>query len=367
MVDAVFRIWQAAGVRVVAAAGPLDFAASVRLRLVLFDQIDDGARDLAVDIADVDLLDASAVGVLLRIAAEVGDCGGRLRVVGATDLPLAVLEVTGAAGALAVDGPPPQGGVEAGRGAGARGWGDRINNLLFQLSQLPSDDRRRGALRGEVVEACLPHVRRLARRFSGLGEPDDDLEQVAAVGLLHAVNRYDPALVIDFASFAVPTIMGELKRHFRDHGWSVHVPRRLRELRPEISWAREVLAQRDNRSATTRDVAAFLGLDEREVTRAVVAGNGYRATPLATVRGADEASLDQLGIEDAGIEAVDRHHTLQSLLRTLPARERRIVALRFYGDRTQCEIARELGMSQMHVSRLLSRSLSRLRDRLDQD
>jgi RNA polymerase sigma-B factor len=225
-------------------------------------------------------------------------------------------------------------------------------------------DPGRGVVREEAIRLCLPFVERLARRFYGLGEASADLNQVAALGLLKSVDRYDPAHGTDFPSYATPTIVGELKRHFRDRGWAVRVPRRLQELRLDINRARAELTHELNRSPTVPDLAERLDLDEDQIVEAMMAAGGYRATSLFTPIGGEEDGLtllDSLGTEDAALDAVESHETLQPLLAELPVRERDIITMRFFGNMTQAQIAERLGISQMHVSRLLARTLIQLR------
>jgi RNA polymerase sigma-B factor len=371
-----FAVWRVGSTHVVRIDGVLDLAASVRLRLALYDRLDAGARDVVVDLSGVRLLDASAVSVLLAVRDRLREHGGRLRAPGATALVLEVLEITGAAKALsAYDAVEPALAArpEIDRDVERRAhglWGDEINELLCQLHQTSPDDPQRPQLRDRIVEQCLPHADRLARRFHGLGESPADLNQVAAVGLLKAVDRYDPTLSTDFAAYATPTIIGELKRYFRDRGWSVRVPRRLQELRLDVNRARGALTHQLNRAPTLAEIADHLGVEEDEVAEAAVAASGYRATSLfAPVSRDDEASapIERLGVTDAAYEAVEFHEALQPLLAALPARQRAIVSLRFYGNLTQAQIAARLGISQMHVSRLLARTLLRLREGLLND
>jgi RNA polymerase sigma-B factor len=221
--------------------------------------------------------------------------------------------------------------------------------------------------RNELIERFMPLARSLARRYELASEPLDDLVQVASMGLVKAVDRYEPGRGCAFTSYAVPTIVGELKRHFRDRGWSVRVPRRLQELRLEINQAREALTQRLGRSPTVRDVADHLDIDEEPVVEAMVAASGYRASSLYAPTHPGEDAMtpaDWLGQEDDGLDAVEFREALHPLLAKLPHREQKILSLRFYGNMTQAEIARDLGISQMHVSRLITRSLAALKKKL---
>jgi RNA polymerase sigma-B factor len=368
--------WQFATTHLVRLSGIVDFAASVRLRLVLFEQLDAGCQEIAIDLAEVRLLDASAIGVMLSVREQLIHRGGTLQVQGARDIVLDVLEVTGAAKTLGAYAPPFEppdcpaddpAHVGTDRRHRQGGWGDEVNNLLWTVSQLPAGDTRRKRLRDQIVETCLPYAERLAHRFHGLGESAADLRQVAALGLLKAVDRFDPSHTTDFASYATPTIVGELKRHFRDRGWSVRAPRRLQELRLDINQAREALVHQLGGSPTAADVAHHLDVDEDLVNEAMVAASGYRAASLdAPMRPDEDATtwLEQLGADDTGLDAVEYREALGPLLASLPQREQRILNLRFYGNLTQTEIAEQLGISQMHVSRLLTRTLGRLRENL---
>ena len=366
--------WRFDATHLVRLSGDVDFAASVRLRLVLFEQLDAGCREMVTDLTEARLLDASAIGVLLAVREQLIERGGTLRVQGARGVVLEVLEVTGAAKTLdAYDPPfePPEHASGANgngnRRQGRREWGDEINNQLWSMNQLPVGDTRRNRLRDQVVEACLPYAERLARRFHGLGESAADLSQVAALGLIKAVDRFDPAHATDFTSYATPTIVGELKRHFRDRGWSVRVPRRLQDLRLDINQAREALVQQLGHPPTTVDIAHHLDVEEEQVLDAMVAASGYRAASLETPLrpGADEMTpLERMGVDDDGFDAVEYRETLGPMLARLPQREQKILHLRFYGNQTQAEIADQLGISQMHVSRLLTSILGRLREDL---
>lgn len=243
--------------------------------------------------------------------------------------------------------------------------------LLFaQLAALPEDSPRRQALRDELVTMHLPLVRHLARRFSNRGEPLDDLIQVATVGLINSVDRFDLDRGVEFLSYAVPTIVGEIKRHFRDQGWAVRVPRRLKELHLSLTSAIADLSQRNGRAPTASELSEYLRVDRDEVLEALQAANAYRSTSLDDP-GRDDDSLpslaNTLGDEDKELENVEYRESLQPLLRQVAPRERRILVLRFFGNMTQSQIAEQLGISQMHVSRLLAATLSQLREKLQAD
>ncbi|MFY1694111.1 MULTISPECIES: SigB/SigF/SigG family RNA polymerase sigma factor [unclassified Solwaraspora] len=225
-----------------------------------------------------------------------------------------------------------------------------------------SEGRRRDHLREELVQLALPFAGRLARRYRGRGEPLEDLEQVARLGLVKAVDRYDPERG-SFTAYAAVTITGEIKRHFRDRTWGVHVPRRLQDLTIEVSQATAVLTSELSRSPTVAELAARLETSEEDILAALESAAGYTPASLNGPVGDDgPAELgDMFGALDADLESVDDRLTVSGLLYRLPARERRILAMRFYGNYTQSDIAAEFGISQMHVSRLLSRTLTWLR------
>jgi RNA polymerase sigma-B factor len=218
-------------------------------------------------------------------------------------------------------------------------------------------------LRDQLVEAHLPLARYLARRFVHRGEPLDDLVQVALIGLLKAVERFDPWRGLRFSTFATPTILGELKRHFRDKGWAVRVPRRVQELHVRLGRLVGGLNQELGRSPTTAEIAERADATEEEVLEAMEAGALYRLAsldaPTADDDGADRS--ERIGDEDPELDSLDHRLELASLLEVLPSRERSIVYLRFFEGLTQSEIAEQIGISQMHVSRLLTRSLAQLR------
>ncbi|MEW2070967.1 SigB/SigF/SigG family RNA polymerase sigma factor [Streptomyces sp. NPDC007346] len=248
--------------------------------------------------------------------------------------------------------PPPDAGAPSDGGAFRR------------LSELPPG-RKRDALRNETACAWLPMAYRLASRFRDRGESLDDLRQVAAMGLVKAVDRYDPARGKAFETFAVPTVTGELKRHFRDHTWDVHVPRRVQDLRNRVRTARRDLAQRlGGRAPTCAEIAAEAGLAEEDVLLGLEALESYSALSLdAGPAGPDAGGTlaDRLGSCDHALDvAVDRE-AVKPGLRELPERERTILYLRYFRDMTQVGIAEHLGISQMHVSRLISRSCERVR------
>jgi RNA polymerase sigma-B factor len=219
------------------------------------------------------------------------------------------------------------------------------------------------AAREEIVSRFLPMARRLAQRYRRAGEPTDDLVQVASMGLVKAVERFDVARGASFASYAVPTIEGELKRYRRDTSWAVHVPQRMRERVLEVERATERLGRTLGRSPRTDEVAEYIGLDVTDVLEAAEAATAYDAVSLDAPQGEDGTASrsDTLGAVESRYDLVEYGASLGPAIRALPARQRAILALRFQQDMTQSEIAAVMGMSQMHVSRLLRQALGRLR------
>lgn len=236
--------------------------------------------------------------------------------------------------------------------------------LLVRLSALEEGDPRREEVRRRLVELHAPVVRRIARRYSGRGEPEEDLRQVACVGLMQAIRDFDPRRGKEFLAYALPMMTGEVKRHFRDRTWAVRVPRRLKELRSRLIVLEGEFAQRHGRAPTVADVAEELGLGAAEARELVAASAAYSALSLDLPCGAEgeERTLGEtLGGSDPGLEAAEDRAALAPLLERLSPRDRSIVLQRFAGDRTQAQIAASVGLSQMHVSRLLSTSLTRMR------
>ena len=239
--------------------------------------------------------------------------------------------------------------------------------MIIAFAECDAADPARPRLRERAIEAWLPMAGHLARRYANRGEPLDDLIQVAVVGLIKSIDRYETGHGVEFPGFAVPTIVGELKRHFRDRAWSIRVPRRLQELRMAITAANHTLAHTLGRSPTVADVAAHLGIGEEEVLEGLEGARAYAATSLSTPvddEGGRELA-DTLGGEDPEFELAETRIALAPALATLDAREQKILTLRFYGNLTQAEIAEQVGISQMHVSRLISRALVKLRHHLD--
>jgi RNA polymerase sigma-B factor len=244
---------------------------------------------------------------------------------------------------------------------------DVAGDLITALAAMPAGHPSRPALRDRTIEAWLPLARHLAKRYAGRGEPTDDLMQTATIGLIKAVDKFDPQYGVDFAGYAIPTIIGEVKRHFRDRTWSIRVPRRLQELRLRITDANNTLTHTLNRPPTVADIATHIGITEEEVLEGLEGARAYNATSLSTPVGAEgSAELgDTLSSDDNEYDVVDLRASLGPALAMLDEREQKIVTLRFYGNLTQSQIAEQVGVSQMHVSRLLTKALVKLRSSID--
>ncbi|WP_329567539.1 SigB/SigF/SigG family RNA polymerase sigma factor [Kitasatospora sp. NBC_01266] len=238
--------------------------------------------------------------------------------------------------------------------------------LFVRLAELPEGSAERVELRNQLVRMHIPLVEHLARRFRNRGEPLDDLTQVATIGLIKSVDRFDHERGVEFSTYATPTIVGEIKRHFRDKGWAVRVPRRLQELRLSLTTATSELSQRHGRSPTVHELAEHLGISEEDVLEGLESANAYSTLSLDVPDSDDEspAVADTLGATDEALEGVEYRESLKPLLAQLPQREQKILVLRFFRNMTQSQIAAEVGISQMHVSRLLARTLAQLRDKL---
>ena len=236
---------------------------------------------------------------------------------------------------------------------------------LFQRFAASGDS----TLREELVGIHLPLVEYLARRFRNRGEPLEDLIQVGTIGLLKAIDRFDLDREVEFSTYATPTIVGELKRHFRDKGWAVRVPRRLQELNLSLTKVVAQLSQEIGRSPTVREIAVRMHLSEDEVLEGLDTSNAYAVVSLdAPAGGEDTPSVSEhIGVEDETLETLEYRAALGPIISELPERERRILYLRFFRGMTQSQIADRLGISQMHVSRLLNRTLVMLRERLLRD
>ena len=235
--------------------------------------------------------------------------------------------------------------------------------LLTELHGLPESSPQRQVLRDKLVEMHMALVEYLARRFSGRNEPLPDLVQVGAIGLLKSIDRFDPDRGLEFSTYATPTILGEIKRYFRDSGWLVHVPRRAQELQATLATSRAELSQELQRAPTVAELAERTGLREEDIVEALDAARGYSGVPLDALTdenhggNAAQAMLAQL---DERFEQVERREMLRPAMEALPERERHILLLRFVAGKSQTEIATIVGVSQMQVSRLVTRSLAKL-------
>lgn len=244
---------------------------------------------------------------------------------------------------------------------------DELAPLFVELASVSEQDPRRAELRSKLVTEHLPVAEHIARRFSHRGESQEDLTQVATLGLINAVDRFDPNRGVDFLSYAVPTIMGEVRRHFRDTGWAVRMPRRLQELHLSVSSAISTLSQELGRAPTPTELAEHIGISRNDVYRGLEAGNAYRSASLdELLTDTDEIPLgNAIGETDSELAEVENREAIRPLLAELDERERRILVMRFFRSMTQTQIAEQIGISQMHVSRLLSRTLASLRDGLE--
>ncbi|MFI6044669.1 RNA polymerase sigma factor SigF [Nocardia sp. NPDC051321] len=242
---------------------------------------------------------------------------------------------------------------------------DNIEPWFEKMATLPANDPHRNELREEVTRLCLPLAEHIARKFSGRGEAFDDLHQIARVGLLLAIDRFDVSRGSSFLSFAVPTIMGEVRRHFRDRTWAVRVPRRLKEIQQLIGPATETLSNRLGRVPTAREIAAELEVELTEITQALIARNGYQTNSLDGITRDDGENSPLpaagLGAEEPCYELLEQSMTVRPLIAALPERERRVLIMRFFESLTQAQIAERLGVSQMQVSRILTKTLNTLR------
>jgi RNA polymerase sigma-B factor len=263
---------------------------------------------------------------------------------------------------------PGQPALDSQPGGTGHGY-EHLAPLFAEHAALPDGHPRRARLRSALISGHLPLASNIARRYRYRGENVDDLQQVATVGLVLAVDRFDPTRGIEFLSFAVPTITGEVLRHFRDRATPVRVPRRLRQLQSQIFEAASELGQRHGRAARPSEIARQLGLDIELVLEGLAAqGAGYTSSldePAGDDYGGDRSRFEAvIGRTEPEFDLVEHREGLAPLLAALPERERRILLMRFFGEMTQTEIANHVGLSQMHVSRLLSKILSQLRRQL---
>ncbi|MFJ1607117.1 RNA polymerase sigma factor SigF [Streptomyces sp. NPDC088253] len=243
-----------------------------------------------------------------------------------------------------------------------------LSKTLFErLESLEEGTHDYSYVRNTLVELNLALVKFAASRFRSRSEPMEDIIQVGTIGLIKAIDRFELSRGVEFPTFAMPTIIGEIKRFFRDTSWSVRVPRRLQELRLSLAKAGDELAQQLDRAPTVGELAQRLGITNDEVVEGMAASNAYTASSLDAQPEEDDsegALADRIGYEDHGLEGIEYVESLKPLIAELPSRDRQILSLRFVANMTQSEIGDELGISQMHVSRLLSRTLVRLRKAL---
>lgn len=245
----------------------------------------------------------------------------------------------------------------------------RSAELFSVLRDDDASQAARDTARDDLVHLHLALVEHCARRFRNRGEPFEDLVQVGTIGLIKSIDRFDTERGVEFSTYATPTILGEIKRYFRDKGWAIRVPRRLQELRMQIGTASAELTQTLGRSPTPRELAEAIGCTVEEIVEGIESSNAYATLSLdATDDTEDGASsmLDAIGMEDEGLEHVEIRESIKPLLEQLAPREKKILLLRFFKNMTQSQIAEEIGVSQMHVSRLLNRTLEQLRTSLEQ-
>jgi len=242
-----------------------------------------------------------------------------------------------------------------------------VADMCRHLASLDERSEQYRRQREQIIELCLPLANNIARRFNNRGEPLDDLVQVARVGLLQALNRFDPENGAEFLAFAVPTMMGEVRRHFRDRGWAMKVPRRLKEIGLELNRSRDELSQTLRRAPTAGEIAAHLGIDYEEVVQAQIAFSCYSTMSSDAPTGSDDGDgrrtvATSFGDLDSRYDKVLEIESVRPVLAALPERQRLVLNLRFFENMTQTQIAQHLGISQMHVSRLLARSLAAVRE-----
>jgi RNA polymerase sigma-B factor len=246
-------------------------------------------------------------------------------------------------------------------------WDKEHTRELFRRYRLEGDE---GA-RDELITMYLNLVRYLASRFRNRGEPIDDLVQVGTIGLIKAIDRFDIERQVEFTTYATPTIVGELKRYFRDKGWAIKVPRRLQELSFKVNQAVDALTQKLQRSPTIKEIADYLEVTPDEVLEAMETSEAYNFVSLESDRGGEGSDsfsiLEYIGKDDALMAVIDDRTTLQVAFKELTAQEQRVLYLRFFEGLTQTEIARQLDISQMQVSRLLRRTLRVLRENIVRD
>jgi RNA polymerase sigma-B factor len=269
---------------------------------------------------------------------------------------------------MTLDGGSGPQGSDLGRGAlpgrmdGAR---EQHAWLFGQFRDTTALEASRLAARDGLVALHLPLVEHCARRFRNRGEPFEDLVQVGTIGLIKSIDRFDLGRGVEFSTYATPTIIGEIKRYFRDKGWAIRVPRRLQELRMQIGATTAELTQVLGRSPTPRELAEGIGCSVEEIVEGIESSNAYSTLSLDATDDSGEdggvSMLEVIGLDDDELEQIEIRESIKPLIEALPSREKQILLLRFFKNKTQSEIASEIGVSQMHVSRLLSRTLAQLR------
>jgi RNA polymerase sigma-B factor len=246
----------------------------------------------------------------------------------------------------------------------------RSADLFAVLHDDEESEASKAGAREALVHLHLPLVEHCARRFRNRGEPLEDLVQVGTIGLIKSVDRFDTERGVEFSTYATPTIIGEIKRYFRDKGWAIRVPRRLQELRMQIGSASAELTQSLGRSPTPRELAEAIGCTVEEIVEGIESSNAYSTLSLDASDDSDDgpaSMLDAIGVDDEGLEHVEIRESIKPLLDRLAPREKKILLLRFFKNMTQSQIADEIGVSQMHVSRLLNRTLEQLRASLEEE
>jgi RNA polymerase sigma-B factor len=341
------------------------------------------ARSIVVDLLRVRFMSAAGVAVLCAGHHRASAAGVAFHVAGGPPVVRRILDVTGVAAILehcesVADAPAPA--IPRPQVVGGETRGKRRDDyahlapLFAERVRLPADHPRQQVLRDGLIKGFLPVAQHVARKHRYRGENLDDLEQVATIGLINAVDRFEPERGVDFLSFAIPTINGEVQRHYRDRTSTIRVPRPIRELQVRVYRAADELGQRWGHAATPSDLARHLDVDLDTVIEALQAAYETRTSSLDEPQRGDDAGFDEgtrvadgLGHTDPELDLVENRESLGPLLDGLPERERKIVLLRFYGNMTQTEIAKRTGISQMHVSRLLSSTLAQLRRRLAEE
>jgi RNA polymerase sigma-B factor len=269
------------------------------------------------------------------------------------------LDITGAEDGDRPDG--PSSGVELTRRRSAQ--------LFAELRSADAATAGRDRARDALVHLHLPLVEHCARRFRNRGEPFEDLVQVGTIGLIKSIDRFDEERGVEFSTYATPTIIGEIKRYFRDKGWAIRVPRRLQELRMQIGTTSADLTQSLGRSPTPRELAEAIGCTVEEIIEGIESSNAYSTLSLDASDDSEDGAatmLDAIGIDDRNLEHVEIRESIKPLLDRLAPREKKILLLRFFKNMTQSQIAEEIGVSQMRVSRLLNRTLEQLRSSLEE-